>query len=94
MTGSKRRKLFSRAIFGITLVLKLSQNKNLHHDTNQTLHHTPLVIFKHCCQAISTLSFTFLKVQLLGNLVSLSQPHLHLQETPPGNLDQMLRKMM
>lgn len=85
MTGSKRRKLFRRAIFGITLVLKLSQNKNRHHDTNQTLHHTPLDPFKHCCQAISTLSFTSVKVQLLGNSISLSQPHLHLQKTPPGS---------
>lgn len=82
MTRSKRNKLFARRIFGITLALKLSQNKNLHRETNYILLHIALVPFKRYCQAFSSLSFTSVKVQLLGNSLLLSQPLLHLQETP------------
>lgn len=82
MIEFKRSKLFARVVFGIILAIKLSQNKTS--IIIQTLHHTPLVIFTHCCHAIRTLSFTSLKVQLLGNLVF--QSHFYIWESPSGSL--------
>lgn len=73
-----------RSIFGIALIPKLSQNKNLHHEVNHTLHDTPEVPSKYFCQAISTLLIS-VKVQMLSSLVLLSQPHFYLQKTPLGS---------